>query len=465
MARRPDRDRSGNLAERLRSLVFSNDKAVIQEELSTERVEDIASALERLPLEEGLEVLSHLDEVQAANVMVELPTETARRFASELPDPILAAYLDVLPMDDAIDLQEELDPERFEALLQVIPDEDAKEIRRLMRFPRGSVGRIMTERFFEVRPDTTMWQLLADLRTAPVEKYETVNDVYVLDEEGFLQGVFSLRKALRADPATEAAEIMKRDMVVSHADEPDEDAARRMAKYGFYGLPVLDERGRMLGLFTGDDAQTILREADTKDVLALGAVSGTAESYVSLNVWQLFRRRFPWLLGLFVAESLTGQVMRHYGQGEALNLAPLTFFIPLIIGAGGNSGSQVTTTITRALAINEINPKDWFLVFRREMATAILIGAALGIAGFFRASLPPPLGWSSGATLSLVVATSLPVIVLWAATVGSVLPLLAKTVRLDPAVMSAPFISTFVDATGLIIYFEIALGFFKTHLQ
>lgn len=460
MARRPDNAHNTNLVERLKSLWKVATPAVVKQELAGEFPEDIAAALERLAVEEGLEILGKMDEVQAANVIVELPTETAREYVKHLSDAVVAAYLDVLPMDDAIDLQEELEPDRFEALLEVIPDEDAREIRRLMQYPKGSVGRIMTERFFEVGPETTMTQLLADLRTAPQEKYESVNDVYVLDGAGFLQGVFSLRKALRADPDTPAKELMKTDMLVASVSEPDEDAARRMAKYGFYGLPVLDERGRMMGLFTGDDAQTIIREAETRDVLALGGVSGSAESYISLNVWQLYKRRIVWLGALFVAETLTGGVLRHYGQGDnGLKINPLIFFVPLIIGAGGNAGSQVTTTITRALALKEVETRDWWLVLVREFGTALLIGATLGLAGFIRAFF----GWNSGMDLSLVVAIALPAVVLWAVTIGSLLPIAAKRIGIDPAVMSAPFITTFVDATGLVIYFEIALRVMTTH--
>jgi magnesium transporter len=398
-----------------------------------------------------------MDDLQAANVMVELPTETARALARHLPDTVLAAYLDVLPMDDAIDLQEELEPERFEALLEVIPEDDAREIRRLMKSPRGSVGRLMTERFFEVGPETTMAQLLADLRQASEDKYETVNDVYVLDGAGRLLGVFSLRKALRADPDVRAKEIMREDVVVAHLDDSDEDAARRMARYGFYALPVLDGEGRMVGIFTGDDAQAVLREAESKDVLALGAVSGSVESYLSLNVFQLYKRRMPWLMALFVAETLTGAVMRHYtgmaGDARGVGILALVPFIPLIIGAGGNSGSQVTTTITRALALGEVGLRDWANVLGKEFATALMIGLTLGFVGFLRAQF----GWQTPLQLSMVVALALPTVVVWAGLVGSLLPIAAKRAGFDPAVMSAPFITTFVDATGLVIYFEIAL--------
>lgn len=428
-----------------------------QVELSKLRPEDLADAMQRLSPEEGAALLREMEPEMAGQVMVELPTETARRLVSLLPDETLIVYLDTLPMDDAIDLQEELEPERFEALLERIPSQDAQEIRRLQAYPRGTVGRLMTEAFFEVGPDRTMSEVLADLRSASEDKYETVNDVYVLDDNRHLLGVFSLRKALRASPWDRARSIMRDDVVVCNALDEDEDAARKMARYGFYALPVLDERGRMLGLFTGDDAQQILRETETEQVLALGAVSGSAESYLSLNVIQLYMRRIPWLTALFFAEMLTGAVLRHYGQSESgLSIAPLMFFVPLLIGAGGNTGSQVTTTITRALALGEVRPSDWLTVICREFLTAILIGATLGLFGFLRAYLPGPFGWSSGYSLSLIVGMALPAIVIWAAAVGSLLPIAAKRIGLDPAVMSAPFITTFVDATGLIIYFEIA---------
>ncbi len=237
------------------------------------------------------------------------------------------------------------------------------------------------------------------------------------------------------------------------------EAARFIAKYAFYAMPVVDNRGRMIGIFTVDDAHDILEEADTQDVLALGGVSGDAEAYLSLSIWQLVKRRVPWLFGLFVAESLTGNVLRMYGQGsDSLKLNPLMFFIPLLIGCGGNSGSQVTTTITRSLALGEVKTNDWLRIMSREMATALISGLILGLVGFIRTWLPVPiLGWSSPVSLALVVGLTLPAIVLWATTVGSMLPLMAKRVGIDPAVMSAPFITTFVDATGLIIYFEIAL--------
>jgi len=444
--------------ERLRTL--ADDPAALRAVLEGVRPEDVAEAFQRLDRDEMLRVLQLLDAETAAYVLVELPTETARMLVNELPDTTLAHYLDVLPMDDAIELREELDPERFEALLRVIPNEDAQEIRRLMSYPEDSAGQLMTEDFVVVSPEMTMDDVLGVVRHTDAEEFETVNTIYVLSEDRHLLGVLTLRRVLRSDPQATARETMNDDPISLPVTTSQEELARTLARYGFSAMPVLDERGRMVGIVTADDAAEVLEEADTEDVLKMGAVSGDAEAYLSLSVWELVKRRVPWLLGLFVAESLTGNVLRFYGQGgggDEVKLSPLTFFIPLLIGAGGNSGSQVTTTITRALALGEVRSEDWWRVMRREMTTALIAGFILGSVGFLRAWLPIPIiGWGSHLDISAVVGLSLPAIILWSTTVGSLLPIGAKRLGLDPAVMSAPFISTFVDATGLVIYFEIA---------
>lgn len=442
--------------DRLRSLAKVATPAVVREELENIRPEDIAEALERLEVEEAIPILQSLDHEVAADVLVEIPTENARRLLAELPDETVALYLDVLPMDDALDLREELPHERFEALLQIIPAEDAQEIRRLMTYPEDSAGSLMTEAFFEVLPGMTMENILEDIRKAPEGKYETVNDIYVLDGARHLLGVFSLRLAIRAAPNVTASELMRKDIITCSAWDQAEEVARQIARYGFYAMPVLDHRGRMLGIFTVDDAQEIIEEADTEDVLKLAGVTGDAEAYLSLSVWQLVRRRLPWLGILFFAQFLTGAVLKRYtghDQSAASSVLPsLVLFIPLLIGAGGNAGSQVTTTITRALAVGEVRLNDAALVLRREFVISAGIGIVLGLIGFVQAYFV----WQVAFDVALVVSFALPAIIVWATVVGSVLPMGAKRVGIDPAVMSAPFISTFVDATGLIIYFEIA---------
>ena len=446
--------------ESLRTLALSQDENAVREALDGIRAEDIAEAFQRMEWDEGLAILRQLDAETAAYVLIELPSEMARAFIEELPDATVAQYLDILPMDDAIDVRDWLDKDRFEALLNRIPREDAQEIRRLLSYPEGSAGQLMTEDFLAARPNDTMSDVLQHIRDTADEDYEMVNYIYVLDDERHLLGVMSLRRVLRTAPNVTAREIMLREVLTVNVALPDEEVAREIARYGISAMPVLDNRGRMVGIVTADDAQEILEEAETEDVLKMGAVGGDAEPYLSLSVLELVKRRVPWLLGLFIAESLTGNVLRYYGQGgggDEVKLNPLAFFIPLLIGAGGNSGSQVTTTITRALALGEVRPGDWWVVMRREIITACISGSVLGLIGFLRAWLPIPIiGWGSHVDMSLVVGLTLPAIILWSTTVGSLLPITAKRFGIDPAVMSAPFISTFVDATGLVIYFEIA---------
>lgn len=443
--------------DRLRSLSRIEDPAVVREELRQIRPEDIAEALTRLDPEERLAILRHLEPDDAAYVLVELPTETARSVVSQLPDTTIAHYLDILPMDDAIELREELDPNRFEALLHVIPREDALEIRRLLSYPEDSAGQLMTEDFVEVRPDATMGEVLQVIRETPEGEFEMVNYIYVLDEAAHLLGVLSLKRVIRSHPGMRVADAMKTDVLSVSTDTPEEEVARLVGRYGILAMPVLDERGRMVGIVTADDAHEVLEEADTQDVLALGAVGGDAEPYLSLGTFQLIKRRLPWLLVLFLAEFLTGSVLRYYvtsgeDAAERRMLTTLMLFVPMLIGAGGNSGAQVTTTITRALAVGEVRTKDGLRVLRREFVVALAIGAILGLVGFLRAYF----GWSTEWRVALIVGLALPAIILWATAVGSVLPLAAKRIGLDPAVMSAPFITTLVDATGMIIYFEIA---------
>ncbi|MBI1334658.1 MAG: magnesium transporter [Armatimonadetes bacterium] len=451
------------LVDRLPNLAQEEDKYKVREQLENVRPEDLADAIQRSDFEIGLAILRKLDAETAAYVLVELPDDTSRSIIAELPDTTVAHYLDILPMDDALDLRDSLSTERFEALLHVIPDQDAQEIRRLLSYPENSAGQLMTEDYVEVAPTDTMSDVLNLIRNTNDEEFETVNYIYVLSEDRHLLGLLTLKRVIRAQPNALARDVMSADIITVNATMPEEEVARVLARYGFSAVPVLDDRGRMLGIITADDAQEILEEAQTEDVLMLGGVTGDAENYLALSIVELVKRRLPWLVVLFVAEFLTGSVLRHYLGKDADDdpsaslaiIAKLQLFVPLLIGAGGNAGSQVTTTITRALALGDVRSRDWFRVIRREFSVALIIGATLGLIGFARVALPV-IGWSQPLYFSLTVALSLPCIILWAATVGSVLPIAAKRFGIDPAVMSAPFISTFVDATGLIIYFEVA---------
>ena len=447
-----------DLVDRLRAFAQNPEAVHLIAGIEDVHPEDIADGLMRLDADDALTILQALHPDEAATILVELPSETARAIINELPDTTVAHYLDILPMDDAVDLRSQLDPERFEALLNVIPSEDAEEIRRLLSYPEGSAGQIMTEDYVEVGADSTMAGVLDIIRQTSDEDYETVNYIYVLGPDRHLLGVLTLRRVIRANPVATAREVMNSEPLSVPVEMPEEEVARILARYGFSAIPVLDVRGRMVGIVTADDAHEVLEEAETEDLLAMSGVIGDAEAYLSLSPLQLVQRRLPWLAVLFVAEFFTGSVLRHYaGESETGKglLAQLMLFVPLLIGAGGNAGSQVTTTITRALALGEVRARDWGRVIRRELLVSTMIGLLLGLVGFCRAYLPF-IGWQLPIYLSLVVGLALPVIIIWAACVGSLLPIGAKALKQDPAVMSAPFISTLVDAPGLIIYFEVA---------
>lgn len=439
------------LLKKLQGLAKSPDPLLLKETLKPYHIEDLSSAFQRLLITEGLTLIESMDIQTASEILTKLPTEIAKQYIGALPDTTVAYYLDSLPMNDALEMQEELGEERFQSLLHMIPESDAQEINRLLAYPKNSVGRLMTEKYVQLKPDDTAQNVLEQLRQHSKEEFETIQVLFVISPEKHLLGVISLRELLSFSPDQIIQEVMNKEPVTSSPDTRAEDVARLLLRYGFDALPIINQRGRMVGIFSSEDAQTILDEADTEDVLKLGAVSGEVEAYLSLSLWQLVKRRTPWLLGLFVAESFTGSVLRHYGQGEeSLQLNPIMYFVPLLIGAGGNSGSQVTTTITRALAVGEIDTSDFFLVMRREMSTSLVVGTILGIAAYFNS-----LRWHTPMDLCLTVSLTLPLIIIWAATVGSTIPIFAKRIGIDPAVISAPLITTFVDATGLIIYLEL----------
>ncbi len=270
-------------------------------------------------------------------------------------------------------------------------------------------------------------------------------------------GYVPLRRLFPAPPDRKIADMMERRLLTVRADADQEEVARLVSKYDVHAIPVVEGDNKLLGIVTVDDVIDILIEEQTQDVLHLGGVSATDESveqgYFASKPWRNVRLRFNWLLLLFVTETLTGTVLRHY-EGELARVVALSFFIPLLIGTGGNSGSQTVTTIVRGLAVGEIRLRDFGRVLAREGGSGLVLGVLLGIVGFGRALL-----WGSTAPLALTVGVSILVICTWANTVGSMIPMLATLFKIDPTVMSAPLIATLVDATGLIIYFTIAKSF------
>ncbi|HTO76229.1 MAG TPA: magnesium transporter [Thermoanaerobaculia bacterium] len=412
---------------------------------------DIAELMDELPRDDRIVLFEVLPPERGAAVLSELKGETLRVVLHRASPEKLGSHLDRLPPDEVTFLLEHLSQRQREAVLAKMSPRDAAEAERLLRYPARTAGRLMTEKVARIRPEWTVAQTLGELKKIDPE-VETIQSLYAVDDNGRLVGYVSLRKLFPAPPERRIAELMERRLLTVHVDTPQEDVARLVSKYDVHAIPVVDAEGRLLGIVTVDDVIDILIEEQTVDMLQLGGAPGKeeVEGYFATKPLRNVRLRFNWLLLLFVAETFTGTVLRHF-ESELAKVVALSFFIPLLIGTGGNSGSQTVTTIVRGLAVGDIRLRDFGRVFFREAGSGLLLGLMLGAVGFGRALL-----WGSTMPLAATVGISILVICAWANAVGATIPMLATAVKIDPTVMSAPLIATLVDATGLAIYFVIA---------
>jgi magnesium transporter len=436
-------------------------RTAVEEALTSRRAADVADLLLRLPPRDSAEILdslppselaaavSMLGDERAADILEHFDASDAARLLVRLSRTDAADVLEEMAPDDAADVVDELPEDHAEAILVEMQAEDANEVRTLLAYPPESAASLMTREVVTVSPDLTADEALAAIRRVAREA-ETIYYVYVTDPDERLLGVLSLRDLVLAPPNTPIGNITTRQPLTIRAEEDQELAARLLSDHGLLAIPVLDGGGRLLGIVTSDDAAEVLEEEATEDVEKLGGSEPLDKPYLRTSTLELVWKRVRWLLVLFVAEAYTGSVLRAF-EDELAAVVALAFFIPLLIGTGGNTGTQITTTITRALATGDVRFGDALRVFRKELVVAVVLGAIMAVATYIRA-------WTLdvGPGVGLVVAITATCIVLWSATVASVLPLVLRRLRLDPAVVSGPFITTIVDGTGLVIYFELA---------
>ncbi|MAS37896.1 MAG: magnesium transporter [Anaerolineaceae bacterium] len=423
----------------------------LREILAEEHPADISDVLERLEPDQRYEVFQLLDIETQAEVLDRVGQDATRELFVRLPVEEAADLLDELPMDDAVEILTEDVPELKDQLLAAMETEDAAEVQRLMQYPPESAGLLMTEKYVHVGKDLTAAEALQYLQRVD-EEVETVSDLYVLDDDNKLIGVFSLRELLRQRPDTRIEEFMETDIVFVLPETDQETVARTVAHYHFMGIPVVDENQIMLGIITVDDVIDVLVEENTEDILRFGAVEsdGTDQPYFTIPLFRVLRSRFGWLLLLMVADTLTGTVLRLF-DAQLAAVVQLSFYIPLLIGTGGNTGSQTVSTIIRGLAVRDIRFGDIFRVLRRELMGGLLLGIGLSIVAGTRAYI-----WDGNILLAVTVGFSIVAICTWANVIGALIPMIAHRVGIDAAVVSAPMISTLVDATGLFIYLTIA---------
>lgn len=394
----------------------------------------------------------------AAETFVEMEPDAQELLIQGFSDNELKEVLDELYVDDAADLVEEMPANVVKRILKHADPEMRNSINQILRYDENSAGSIMTTEYVSLRTNMTVEEAILRIRRQGVDK-ETIYTCYVTDHNRTLLGLVTVKDLLLAeDDETKISDIMLTNLIYATTSTDKEEVARMLSKYNFLAMPVVDTENRMVGIVTFDDAMDVMEDEATEDIEMMAAMMPSEKSYLKNSVFELFKHRIPWLLILMVSSTFTGMIITSFEDALAAQVA-LTAFIPMLMGTGGNCGSQSSVSIIRALSLNELEFSDIFQVIWKEVRTAVLCGIALAVVCFVKILLID--GWlmhneGISVMVSLVVCCALAVTVLAAKLVGAILPMVAKAVNLDPAVMASPFITSIVDALSLLVYFLFA---------
>jgi magnesium transporter len=444
------------LLPELREMLAAGDAdglAAVLHELHPATVADFS---EGLSVEETWQMLSFAPVEKQAEVFSFFPLDKQVEMVSGVGRDRMSKLLEAMSPDDRVDLLKRLESEVVESLMPLVAKAERQDIRTLLSFPEGSAGSVMTTEYASLPAEITAGDAITLLRQQAPSR-ETIYYIYVLDEVRHLLGFVSLRDLILAKPSVRVADIMQRDVISVRADQDQEEAARTLAKYDFLAIPVVDNQNCLVGIITHDDVIDVMIEEATEDAYQMGGVVPMDEDYLQAPLFTVWRKRAAWLSCLFVAELFTFTALAHF-ESEIAAVLALSLFVPLCISTGGNSGSQAATLITRAMALGQIRPSDWWRALRHELLVGLALGLTLGAIGFVRASMTPAsvLGNADRWMLALVISQAVAAICMWGTLVGSMLPLAFKRLGFDPGYASSPFVATFVDVTGIVIYFSIA---------
>jgi magnesium transporter len=410
-----------------------------------------------LPVPERLARFKALPHDEADDFFLSLDPAEQGDLLFALPPGERRLWFRLLAPDDAADMIQAVPPDERPGLLELLDETTRREVRALLAYAEDDAGGLMSPRFARIRPDMTVDEAISYLRKQAAH-VETIYYAYVLDDEQRLLGVVSFRELFQRPGASVVRDFMHPEVVSVRDDMDQESVARLYLEQDLLALPVVDTASRMKGIITYDDIADVVREEDTEDVQKLGGMSALDEPYLNAPILALIKKRAGWLAALFLGEMLTATAMAHY-EKEIAAAVVLALFVPLIISSGGNSGSQATTLVIRAMALGEVRLRDWWRVLRREVSAGVVLGAVLGTIGLVRILTWHAIGGSYGPHYGVVAATvavSLIGCVLWGSVIGAMLPFLLRRLGFDPASASAPFVATLVDVTGLIIYFTVA---------
>ena len=449
-------ERNATLGSTIQALLEEKKYSTIKDVLITMEPADVAGILEEIGDARISKIFRLLPKEQAAETFAELEPELQELLIRGFSDAELHDIIEELYVDDAVDLVEEMPANVVKRILSQANPDTRKEINDLLRYPENSAGSIMTTEYVSLRPAMTVRDAINRIRSTGVDK-ETIYTCYVTENRKLLGQVSVKDMILCEDESTPVSRIMDENVISVSTLTDQEEVAQMLSKYNFLALPVIDTDGHMVGIVTFDDAMDVMVEETTEDIEKMAAILPSDKTYLRSNAWDLFRHRIPWLALLMVSATFTGMIITGFEDALAA-VVVLTAFIPMLMDTGGNSGSQASVSIIRALSLGELEFADLPKVVWKEIQTAVLCGCALALLCFGKIMLVDKL--IMGADINLITAAvvccTMAVTVLIAKVVGCTLPMGAQKLGLDPAVMASPFITTIVDALSLLVYFGIA---------
>ena len=445
------------LIEQIQNHYENRELSKIKEILSEINPADIAAILEELPENQRLLFFRLLSKEDAADTFVELDGDTQEALIHGISDTELREVLDELYLDDAVDIIEEMPATLVKRILKNTDRETRNAINILLKYPDDSAGSIMTPEFVDLKKDMTVEDAFKRIRRTGVDK-ETVYTCYVTDASRHLLGVTTVKDLLLHDYDDSIEDFMETNVIYLNTLDDQELAAQYFDKYNFLALPVVDMEERLVGIITIDDALDVIQEENTEDIQKMNAMLPTEKTYLKTTVFETWKSRFPWLLLLMVSATFTGSIITGF-EDKLATLTILTAFIPMLMDTGGNSGGQASVTVIRAMSLGEVNFRDYFRVIWKEIRVGLYCGLTLAAVNFLKIWLIDKLAFQNDEiTLLIDVAICLTLVVeiVFAKFIGASLPMLAKRIGFDPAVMSSPFITTIVDAVSLLVFFGIS---------
>lgn len=434
----------------LKELLETKQYTSLRQELAELNVADIGGFLEELEEEQLLKVFRILPKDMAADAFSYLEIDSQQSIITRLSDKEAANIVNNLMADDATDLLEEMPANIVKRILANANAETREDINHLLRYPEDSAGSVMTVEYVDLKDDITVADAIERIKKVGIDS-ETINICYVLDSKRTLLGTVALRYLLLSEPDAIIGEIMHENVVSIHTMMDQEEVARNFQKYDFTSMPVVDNENRLVGIITVDDVVDIMEEEATEDIEKMAAIVPSDKPYMKTSAFDHWKKRMPWLLLLMISATFTGSIIAHF-EDALSKFTVLSFYIPMLMDTGGNAGGQASVTIIRGLSLEEIEFKDIFKVIWKEFRVSLLCGLSLCLANMVKLLLFDKLTLAVASVICLTLLCA----VLIAKLVGCTLPMFAKKLGFDPAVMASPFITTIVDALSLLVYFAIA---------